>query len=95
MQRTSQKPHSVVARTQALQAALVHGAPELMFVLDAGGAVEFANRADLPPEVAQLLEASASTQRSKEGDILLDAIARIATTGHAQTLEVGVNAGTE
>ena len=41
MQRISQKPHSVVARTQALQAALVHGAPELMFVLDAGGVGEF------------------------------------------------------
>ncbi len=74
----------------AFHAALAHNAPQYMFVLDALGAIQFANRADLPVPVEPLIGAGAWQAIGAAPESMCEAIARVAQHAVAETLEVRV-----
>jgi signal transduction histidine kinase/CheY-like chemotaxis protein len=74
----------------AFHEALAHNAPQYMFVLDELGAIQFANRADVPVPVESLVGSGAWLTIGAEPEAMRDAIGRVAASGTAETLEVRV-----
>ena len=86
----ARKPARAELAQHAYLAALLQNAPEYMFVLDPQGAIEFANRSDVPGPVEQLLGVAASSHIGCDPEALNQAIARVVETGTPETLEVQV-----